>query len=136
MGRSILHSIKTTLALVGAATLIVGATPLTSWLAHLMAGRFAAPAGDVLVVLTAAPSVDGVLSESDHIRSLYAVRAWRTSHFRQVLISGNSAASVRDFLATQGVPPDQMQVEDRSRSTRESSITQLPWCGARARWCC
>ena len=84
------------------------------------------PAGDVLVVLTAAPSIDGVLSESDHIRSLYAVRVWRAGHFRQVLISGNTAASIRDFLATQGVPPDRMQVEDQSRSTRESAIHTAP----------
>jgi uncharacterized SAM-binding protein YcdF (DUF218 family) len=126
MARSLLSTLKTALATLGAATLIVGATPVTSWLAHLLAGHFAEPAGDVLVVLTAAPAVDGVLSESDHIRSLYAVRAWRAGQFREVLISGNSAVSVRDFLATQRVPLERIQVEDRSRSTHESALHTAP----------
>jgi uncharacterized SAM-binding protein YcdF (DUF218 family) len=122
----VLRSFRTALALVGAATLIVSATPLTSWLAHLMAGHFNEPAGDVLVLLTAAPAIDGVLSEGDHIRSLYAVRAWRAGHFRQVLISGGTAASIRDFLATQGVPSDMMRLEDRSLSTRDSAVHVAP----------
>lgn len=121
-----LRALRTALAVLGAVTLLVVATPLTSWMAHRMAGHFDSPNGDVLVLLTGSPATDGVLSGSDHIRCVYAVRAWKGGRFRSVLISGTSAGAMRDFLVTQGIPAAVVSVDENSRSTRESALHTAP----------
>ena len=109
---------------------IVHFTPLTPWYSRLLAGDWTDASGDVLIVLSSEIERDGVLGYSSFLRCLYAVRAYRQSPFRAIVLSGGGtpdspssiAAAMRDFLAAYGVPRDIMVLEDRSVSTRENAL--------------
>ena len=70
----------------------------------------------------------GTIGGSSYWRSIYALRAWREGGFRRIVISGGGrdgasvAAAIRDFLQSQGVPPEVMLLEERSNSTRENAV--------------
>ncbi len=109
--------------------LLVTFTPLDSWWATVLAGSWQDPSGDVLIVLGSAVLEDGVIGDSSYWRSVYAVRAWKEGGFRQVVLSGGDgsqdasvAEAMRTFLVSQGVPGNAIQLEPRSRSTRENAL--------------
>ena len=110
----------------GLLLLVVMFTPLVPWWARKLAGPWNDPSGDVLIVLAGSGLDAGILGESSYWRSVYAVRADRSVHFRRVVLSGGGpekpAAAMRDFLLFEGVPADNMVVEEASTSTRENAL--------------
>jgi uncharacterized SAM-binding protein YcdF (DUF218 family) len=110
---------------IGLAWVIVTVTPVTEWWARLLAGEFRHSRGEVLVVLGADYWADGLLAEASYHRSGYAVRAWRESQFRQVVIVGGGpavAGRMADYLRFHGIPGEAIRVEQESASTRENAV--------------
>ena len=66
---------------------LVTLTPITYWWARAFAKPWFGPEGDVLVVLGGSDQGD-TLGESSYIRAIYAVRAYREAHYRQIILSG------------------------------------------------
>ena len=110
------------LAAIGALTVLTFATPVTTLCAHRLSGPILNPTAPVLVVLTAAGPVDGMLSDSTYWRAVYTVRAWREGGFERILLSGKESAALKRFLSSEGIPADKIDLEDRSASTHESAI--------------
>ena len=109
-------------AIAGGISILTLATPVTSLLGHRLAGPITEPTGPLLIVLTAATPVDGILSESSYWRSVYAVRAWHTGAFNRILLSGQQSSVMKHFLVSEGIPADRIDLEDRSNTTRESAL--------------
>jgi uncharacterized SAM-binding protein YcdF (DUF218 family) len=111
---------------------IVTFTPLVSWWARGLAGRWSDPCGDTLIVLSAAPAPGGVIAESTYWRSAYAVLAYRTCGMRKIVLTGGNvngtpvANSMADFVESQGVPPERIVLETRAISTRENALYTQP----------
>jgi uncharacterized SAM-binding protein YcdF (DUF218 family) len=78
-------------------------------------------AGDVLVVLSAAPDDGGELSYSSYWRARYAIRAWQNENFKTVVVSGGGPATL-ELMAASGIHKDAIVYEMRSTSTRENVI--------------
>lgn len=112
--------------------IVIHFTPLVPWYARLLAGDWADPTGQVLVVLAAELQQDGMIGESSYWRSVYAVRAYRAGKFRKVLISGGPrlSAPMREFLVCQGVPAEAVVIEEKSTSTRENALFSKPLLAA------
>jgi uncharacterized SAM-binding protein YcdF (DUF218 family) len=110
------------LAAVGFLVVVVTATPLDYWYATFLSGDWNVAHGDVLIVLTASPGPDGLLSRDSYLRATYAVLAWREAHFRTIVVCGRDAGlQMRDFIVFSGVPADVVVVEPDSTSTRENA---------------
>src|SRR5205085_2981669 len=121
---SILHSlnrIKTAvlrgLALIGLAIVMVMITPLDSWWAGKLAGRWDDPTGDILIVLGGSVLDDGQIGGSSYWRCTYAAMAYREGTFKQVVVTGGGrdavpiAESMKSFLVYLGVPVPAIEVE-------------------------
>src|ERR1039458_1771425 len=65
-------------ALIGVVVVLTVATTATTVWGHRLSGPIIEPASTVLIVLTGAGPIDGMLSESSYWRCIYAIRAWRT----------------------------------------------------------
>jgi uncharacterized SAM-binding protein YcdF (DUF218 family) len=94
------------------------------WYVDLLAGPYPEPRGAVLIVLGGDVTDNGMLGETSYWRSLFAVLTWRSSSFRQVVLSGDSRSTfpMRDFLECQGVPANAILVEGQSTSTHENAL--------------
>jgi uncharacterized SAM-binding protein YcdF (DUF218 family) len=115
------------LAALGLLYVTVSATPLVDWWARALAGRWEDPGGDVLIVLGGGQFEDGIVSESSYLRSVYAVRAFRSGAIQRILVSGGPpqhpvSAAMRDFMAGSGVPREIITLETQSDSTRENAL--------------
>jgi uncharacterized SAM-binding protein YcdF (DUF218 family) len=115
------------LAGLGLLLILVTVTPLVSWWAGVLAGPWDDPNGDVLIVLGGSLLENGLMGQSSYWRSVYALRAWRQGTFHRIVISGgpphySTAQPMRDFLESQGVPRDTIQIETQSTSTRENAL--------------
>lgn len=119
------------LTLIGALALLTVATPLTRICGHRLAGPIVEPRAPVLIVLAAANSAGDLLSESSYWRSVYAVRAWRSGAFERILIAGDRSSAMQHFLISEGVPPAKVDVENRSRTTRENALYVAEMLAAR-----
>jgi len=121
-------------AAVGFVLTAVTFTPLTGWYARLLSGPFTDPEGDTLVVLGASTLEPGIIAHDSYWRAVYAVRAYRERHYPRIILSGAGAAeSMRDFLVSMGVPAPVIQIETRSKSTRESAVNLRPMLGDSSR---
>jgi uncharacterized SAM-binding protein YcdF (DUF218 family) len=110
-------------ALVGLVVLLATLTPFVSWYGTELAGPWDDPGGDTLIVLAGGDLADGFPAENTMWRCLYAARAYRSGHFRKVVVSGILVAPhMRVLLAGEGVPAEAIVVEDESRSTHESAL--------------
>ena len=114
-------------ALLGLLLVLVTFTPMVSWWAARLAGPWADPGGDILIVLGGSALTDGILGESSYWRSVYAVRAYREGHFREVIVSGGGppppiADTMREFLVCQGIPARVIRTESLLRNTQENAI--------------
>lgn len=110
------------LAAVGLLFLLVTFTPFVHWYALRLAGPWSTDEGDVLVVLSASDPNSGVMSISTYWRCFMGLVYYREHPYKEILVSGgDSVKGMRDFFVFNGVPPDRVQVEDRSRSTRENA---------------
>ena len=127
--KGLLKRIGYVLASLGSLMVIVSATPVVEWWAKGLAGPLDEPKGDTLIVLGGNVLDQGTIGISSYWRSVYAVRAYRQGGFHQVLISGGRdtlgnviARPMADFLICQGVPRENIWIEDRSTSTRENAL--------------
>src|SRR5436305_1739374 len=114
------------LQLLGLVVLVITFTPLVNWWAGRLAGPWNDARGDVLIVLAASGSSDGIIGESSYRRSQYAVLAYREGWVQKMVISGGgkppTADAMRDFIVSQGVPASIVLTETASVSTRESAM--------------
>jgi uncharacterized SAM-binding protein YcdF (DUF218 family) len=119
----LLRTLVAALACLGGLLVLVTVAP-PRWFASLLAGPWPEPKGAVLIVLGADVNDDGSLGETSYRRSLLAVRTWKSSAFRQMVLSGElrSTKPMLDFIVCQGVPTDRILIEDRSTSTRENAL--------------
>jgi uncharacterized SAM-binding protein YcdF (DUF218 family) len=104
-------------------------TPFDSWYATKLAGDWTESDGDILVLLSAEVNPDGLIGPASYWRSVYAVRAWRSGHFKKIVVSGgymgtsmSLAAALANFLVGSGVPRDAIILEERSTSTHENAV--------------
>ncbi len=104
------------------------------WIGQLSKVGWTESDGDILIALTADVQPDGLLGFTSYWRAVYTVRAWRSGHFKKIVVSGGymgmnrSLASVfAEYLIRSGVPADVIVLEERSASTHENAIftTQL-----------
>src|SRR5206468_10158528 len=108
--RAVLRLTAGGLAALGLLVLVATSTPLVSWWATALAGEWQEPGGDVLILLAGSELGDGLMGTSSYGRSVYAVRVWRESRFREVVIAGGGpgptpvASPMRYFLECPGVP--------------------------------
>jgi uncharacterized SAM-binding protein YcdF (DUF218 family) len=71
---------------------------------------------------------DGIIGENSYWRTIYAIRAYKNHECREILITGGGeekppvAATMRDFMIGQGVPPEAIRVEVASNSTHDSAV--------------
>ena len=119
--------IRPVLTALGALLAIVHTTPLVHWWAQALSTQWNEPRGQVLIVLAGSVLGDGTMGDSTYWRMVYASRAWRQAHFREVLLCGGPtdapvARSMRSFLIAEGVPPEAIRIETASTTTRENGI--------------
>jgi uncharacterized SAM-binding protein YcdF (DUF218 family) len=132
--KSLFRLLTTALASLGALVVLVTFTPLVSWWASALAGRWSDPCGDTLIVLSGAPTQGGVSGQSTYWRSVYAVLAYRKCGMRKIVLTGGNvdpngppvADSMAEFVESQGVPPERVVRETRSTSTRENALYTQP----------
>jgi len=117
------------LAFTGLITVIVLVTPVVSWWAQAYAGSFAHPTGDILILLSAAPDDEGVISYSSYWRARYVLLAWRTGRFKRVIVTGGGPR-IAEFLEAEGIPQEAITAEWQSSSTHESALAMAKLLGA------
>ncbi len=114
-------------ALLGVLLLLISVTPLTAWWARALAGHWDDSSCPVLLVPTGSYLENGILGYSSYWRAVYAVMAYRQSHYEEILISGGGtmsvtpAESMRDFLLASGVPDGVIRLETQSTNTKENA---------------
>ena len=116
-------------AVLGLITVLVIATPVVSWWARVYSGPFVKPKGEVLILLSAAPDEEDIISYSSYWRARYVLLAWRTGGFRKVIVSGGGPR-IAEFLIAEGIPPDAIVAEWKSSSTRESGLAMAQRLGS------
>lgn len=132
LGRMLGRIILSSLAAIGFLVVIVVTTPLTSWWATMLAGRWDDPKGDVLIVLGGSLIDTNLLGPNSYLRSIYATLAWREDHFHDIILSGGedavtpTAGLMKDVLVTHGVPADLIHLESAARTTRENALFTKP----------
>ena len=109
-------------AIVGFVTILVISTPIVSWWVQTYSGPIVQPRGEILIVLSAAADDNGGISYSSYWRARYALLAWQTGGFKEVVITGGGGPGILNFLAAYGIPRDAMIAEWQSTSTRENGI--------------
>ncbi len=131
--RRLFRLLTALLGSLGAVVVVVTFTPLVSWWARGLAGRWSDPCGNTLIVLSGAPSQGGVIAESTYWRSAYAVLVYRQCGVRKIILTGGNrtggtpvADSMANFVESQGVPPERIVLETRAISTRESALYTQP----------
>ena len=124
--RPVLHKagrwLNRLLAAIGLITVLVVATPIVSGWARAYAGPIEQPTGDVLILLSAAEDDGGGISFSSYWRARYALLAWQTGGFKEIVISGGGGPGILNFLIAEGIPREVMVAEWRSTSTRKNGI--------------
>lgn len=132
LGSRIIRLVNAGLTLLGLLVIVVTATPIDSWWASRLAGAWNDPAGDVLIVLGGSILDDGQIGGSSYWRCIYGAKAYAEGRFKHVIVTGGGTDAVpiaepmRDFLINLGVPRDAIQVEEKSKSTRENALFSKP----------
>ncbi len=109
---------------------VLQTTPILPWYAARLAGNWTDPDGDTLILLAAEAERPDLIGLSSYWRAVYAVRAWRTGHFRTVVVSGGPQSGIDEpraviigrFLEANGIPKEKILIEPRSVSTRENAL--------------
>src|SRR5580698_10754854 len=100
--RGFCRLLTSALASLGALVVLVTFTPLVSWWASALAGRWTDPCGDTLIVLSGSPTQGGVIGQSTYWRSAYAVLAYRKCGMQKIILTGGNrqgGAPVADSMA-------------------------------------
>ena len=126
----LLRLLKGAVTGLGLLVLIVTFTPIDGWWARKLAGEGYYRDGDVLIVLSGASFADGGMDWNSYLRARYASQGYRAGNFKQVIVSGGrpphsntaSALGMGEYLQCLGVPPEAIQLETASRSTRENAL--------------
>ena len=116
------------LAGIGLVFVLVTFTPLLSFWIHWLTGpRWDAPGGDVLIVLGAEGPNGGVIGHSTYWRCVYAVQAWKTAHFSEIIVTGDFelAENMATFLTSQGVPARAIVKESQSHNTHDNVVNSV-----------
>jgi uncharacterized SAM-binding protein YcdF (DUF218 family) len=128
-----LSLIRLALTAAGALLLVVTFTPVVPWTALRLSSYWTDSDGDVLIVLggstIAYPGFPSgrIIGDSTYWRVLVAADAWRTGHFRSLLLCGaDMAQTAKPLLITYGVPEQAILVEPRSTSTHENALFAKP----------
>lgn len=118
------------LAILGAISLVIVATPAVRWLTPKPAGLYdPLPGTDTLIVLGAGAQ-DGLPDLESYWRCVYAVRFYRRGGIRRIVVSGGSSRSgetpvaeaMAAYLKSAGVKPEEIVCESRAQSTRENAL--------------
>jgi uncharacterized SAM-binding protein YcdF (DUF218 family) len=108
---------------VGLVFLLASLTPFVTWYGLKLAGNWADPAGDTLIVLGGGDLLDGIPSQDTLFRCIAALRAYKAGHFQRIVVVGSLISTeMRDLLAWRGVPVSAILIEGASRSTRENAL--------------
>jgi uncharacterized SAM-binding protein YcdF (DUF218 family) len=109
-------------AALGLTVLLATFSPFVAWYARVLAGPWADPKGDILIVISGS-NLDGFPDANTVLRCMYAVAAYREGGFRKIVVSGHqTSAHMRALLIAEGVPPEVVVSEDAARSTRENAL--------------
>ena len=109
-------------AALGLTMILATFSPFAAWYARRLAGPWADPKGDILIVISGA-SLDGFPDENTVLRCLYAVLAWREGGFRKIVVSGyRTSTHMRSLLIAEGVPPEVVVTEEAATSTHENAL--------------
>ena len=126
----LLRLVKGAVTGLGVLVLIVTVTPIDRWWARKLAGEGYYVDGDILIVLSGASFEDGGMGWNSYLRARYASQGYRAGAFKQVIVSGGrppqskaaTAISMGEYLRCLGVPPEAIQLETASNSTRENAL--------------
>ena len=122
-GGKLFRGARNALALLGLAMILVTFTPVTKWYGQLLAGPWCDTGGQALIVLGGSSIGLDVIARDTYWRSTYAVLAYRQWHFPKVILSGARVSeNMRDFMVSQGVPPNIIELENRSGNTHENAV--------------
>jgi uncharacterized SAM-binding protein YcdF (DUF218 family) len=110
------------LAVVGLVTTLVILTPVVSWWVLACSGPIQQPKGDILILLSAAADDKDGISYSSYWRARYALLAWQTGGFKNIVIAGGGGPGILKFLAAYGIPRDAIIAESQSTSSRENGL--------------
>jgi uncharacterized SAM-binding protein YcdF (DUF218 family) len=115
------------LASLGLLVVVVTATPIVPWWAARLAGPWTDARGDTLIIFSGSVLGNGMIGESSYWRSIYGALAYREGGFTEVVVSGGGkplpiAVSIADYLVSQGVPRERIQLETQSRTTHENAL--------------
>ncbi|MGH9722125.1 MAG: YdcF family protein [Bryobacteraceae bacterium] len=116
------------LAGVGLLFITVTVSPLVKWWAMALAEPWEQPRGEVMVILGGSTLEDGIIGASSYWRSVYAVRAFQEGGVQRVIVAGGGSFEtpiskpIRDFIACSGVPVELIEIETKSKSTRENAL--------------
>jgi uncharacterized SAM-binding protein YcdF (DUF218 family) len=99
------------------------------WVGRLSETGWTESDGDILIALTADVQPDGLLGFTSYWRAVYTVRAWRSGHFKKIVVSGgymgtnvSLASAFAEYLIRSGIPAENIVLEERSTSTHENAI--------------
>ena len=108
-------------------TVVTFCPPLLRAWTRLLSVPYRDPKGDTLIVLGADSLDTGVIGVTSYWRCTYAVLAWRSGSFHQVLVCGGPpktpvSAPMKAFLVSQGIPAADIVLETNSTSTRTNAL--------------
>jgi len=116
------------LAFLGLVLILVTFTPIDNWWASALEGPAYYPSGDVLIVMSGSRFDDGAMGWNSYLRSLYAIRNFRSGGFKHILVTGGASSGtptaivMADWMRCHGVPANDIQVETTSLTTRQSAM--------------
>jgi uncharacterized SAM-binding protein YcdF (DUF218 family) len=108
-------------------SLVTLCPPLLRAWTRLLSVPYRDPKGSTLIVLGADRLDTGAIGVTSYWRCIYAVLAWRSGSFHQVLVCGGPpeapvSAPMKAFLVSQGIPAGDIVVETVSTSTRTNAL--------------
>jgi uncharacterized SAM-binding protein YcdF (DUF218 family) len=119
----LLHYLRVFAAGIGLLWMTVTVFPFLHWWTNALSGSWGNERGDVLIVLGGDFVEPNMIGLTSYWRSYYAVRVWRTGHYRRIIVTGKTVAPLmKECITSQGVPPQIVVVENASTSTRENAL--------------
>lgn len=119
----LLHFLWLVAASVGLLLIAITTVPLLHWWTAALSAPWGDENGDILIVLSGDAIAPDMIGISSYWRSCYTVRAWRTGHYRSIVLTGKDIAPLmKDCITSQGVPAQVIQLENAAQSTHENAL--------------